>query len=99
MHAPAFVLVALLSLALAGCNRAGQDSRPVPGATGSGTSDASGRSPTAPAGAGLSGGMSGTSGLGMTGTFPGGTTTQSLGAGPAAAGSPNRTPRSGVGTR
>jgi len=99
MRARALALVALLSLGLAGCNRPVEGNAPPPGTSGSGTSDAGGGSQTAPAGSGLSGGMSGTSGLGMTGTFPSGTTTQSLGAGLAVAGSPNRTPRSGVGTR
>jgi hypothetical protein len=75
----------------------------APGTSGSGTSDASGRNPASQPGAGLGGGMGGSSGLGMTGTFPAGTTTQSAstrsdGEG-VAAGSTNRTPRSGVGTR
>jgi hypothetical protein len=96
MRARALALVALLSLGLAGCNRPVEGNAPQPGTSGSGTSDGS---QAAPAGSGLSGGMSGTSGLGMTGTFPSGTTTQSSGAGPAATGSPNRTPRGSVGTR
>jgi hypothetical protein len=99
MQAAALALLALLSLGLAGCNRPVEGTSPPPGTTGSGTSDAGGRSQAAPAGAGLSGGISGTSGLGMTGTFPSGTTTQSSGASPAASGSANRTPRSAVGTR
>jgi hypothetical protein len=70
-----------------------------PGATGSGTADAGGQNQASQPGAGLAGGMSGSSGLGMTGTFPAGTGTQSAGAGAASSGSPNRSPRSGVGTR
>ncbi|HXD40964.1 MAG TPA: hypothetical protein VN649_10410 [Ramlibacter sp.] len=99
MHPRALALVALLSLGLAGCNRPVEGNAPPPGTTGSGTSDGAGRGPAATTGTGLSGGMSGTSGLGMTGTFPSGTATQSSGAGPAPEGGPNRTPRSGVGTR
>jgi hypothetical protein len=72
---------------------------PVPGTTGSGTSDPAGRSETPQPGTGLARGMGGPSGLGMTGTFPSGTTTQSSGEGAAAAGSPNRTSQSRVGTR
>jgi hypothetical protein len=72
---------------------------PVPGATGSGTSDAGGRSQTPQSGTGLAGGMGGPSSLGMTGTFPSGTATQSQGEGEAAAGSGNRTPAGGVGMR
>jgi hypothetical protein len=98
MRARPLVLMALLSLGLAGCNRPTEGAPTAPGTTGSGAPDAGGRSQTAQPGARLSGGMSGSSGLGMTGTFPSGTTTtQSAGA--AAAGSPDRTPRSGVGTR
>lgn len=99
MQPRTLMLVALLSLGLAGCNRAVEGDPPAAGITGSGTSEAGGRSQTAQPGAGLAGGMSGPSGLGMTGTFPSGTTTQSSGAGAAPAGSPNRTPRSGLGTR
>jgi hypothetical protein len=72
---------------------------PVPGTTGSGTSDAGGRSQSPQPGSGLAGGMGAPSSLGMTGTFPSGTATQSTGEGAAASGSSNRTPKSGVGNR
>jgi hypothetical protein len=68
------------------------------GTSGSGTSDASSSQGAQP-GAGLSGGLTGTSGLGMTGSFPTGTATQSFGSGLAIEGSPHRAPRSGLGTR
>ena len=92
----------LAALALAGCDRpVHRDSgAPVtPGATGSGTSDAGGRSQVAQPGTGLSGGLGG-SGVGMTGSFPAGnTSTQASGSGAATDGSPNRTSKSSVGNR
>ena len=42
----------------------------VPGTTGRGTSDPGGRSQSAQAGVGTAGGLGGSSGLGMTGSFP-----------------------------
>jgi hypothetical protein len=99
MQAPALAIVGLLALGLASCDRSVEGNPPPPGMAGSGTSEPGGRSQTAPPGAGLGGGMSGTSGLGMTGSFPSGTTTHASGAGAAAEGSPNRSPRSSVGTR
>ncbi len=99
MQAPALMLVALLSPGLAGCNRAAEGNPPAAGTSGSGTSEVGGRNQAARPGAGLAGGMGGPSGLGMTGSFPSGTTTQSSGAGAAVAGNPNRTPRTDVGTR
>lgn len=136
MQGRARVLVALLALALVGCNRPVEGNPNPPGrpatanATESAVPSAPDTSPRAPAGvkglptpagssggdaavstsgsgtsnasssqgAGLSGGLTGTSGLGMTGSFPTGTATQSFGSGLAIGGSPHRTPGSGLGT-
>lgn len=70
-----------------------------PGTSGRGTADAIAATQSAQPGVGLAGGMSGSSGLGMTGSFPTGTATQSSGAGAAPGGSSNRSPSSGAGTR
>ena len=105
MRRGAILLAALLSLGLAGCSRAGEGNPNAPGGdappgtSGRGTADAGGVNQPAQPGAGLAGGMGGSSGLGMTGSFPRGTATQSAGAGAVTRGSPNRSPRSGVGTR
>ena len=65
-----------------------------PGLTGSGTAEAGGRTQAPAPGTGLNGG------LGMAGTAPaGGGTSAPMGAGPAAAGSPNTTTDSAVGRR
>ena len=68
----------------------------VPGTSGSGISNAGGRSQSPPPGSGSAGGLSGPSGLGMTGSFPTGSGTQSLGAGN---GSTNSTRANSIGNR
>jgi hypothetical protein len=78
-----WALALLAGLALAGCdNRGGAAGQPetrgpgaVMGASGGGTSEPASRSQTPPAGAGLNGG------LGMTGSFPAGSSTQAGGDG------------------
>lgn len=66
----------------------------MPGVTGKGTSDPSGRSQSAQVGVGTTGGLGGNSGLGMTGSFPPG---QAQGA--AGAGNSNRTSNDAAGQR
>jgi hypothetical protein len=86
---------AALSLALAACDRQkspNATTQPVPGTSGTGTSDATGQA--ARPGAGLNGGLA-------TGSAQGGAQpnpTQSAGAGPDD-GSKNRTPHNSVGNR
>jgi hypothetical protein len=76
----------------------------VPGTTGGGTPDPGGRSQAAQVGVGTAGGLGGSSGLGMTGSFPAsgasaaGQQGQDQG-GVAPAGSTNRTPANAVGRR
>lgn len=67
----------------------------VPGTTGKGTSEMGGRSQAPQPGVGLSGGLGGSTGLGMTGNFPAGTPTQ----GTAPQGGANRSNGSATGAR
>jgi hypothetical protein len=98
----AFVFTAAVLLVQAGCNRGGNPdpsgggnnatsnpSAAIPGTSGKGTDVAGSRSQTPPPGSGLGGG------LGMSGSFPSGTATQSSGGG-ATDGSTNRKPGSGA---
>lgn len=72
----------------------------VPGTTGRGTSEVGARSQAAQPGIGTAGGLGGSSGLGMTGSFPAaGASTAGQGGGPALAGSTNSTPSSAAGNR
>jgi len=95
----AFVFTAAVLLVQAGCNRGGNPdasgggnaamsspSGTVPGTSGKGTDVSGSRSQAPPPGSGLNGG------LGMTGSFPSGTASQSSSGG-GTEGSTNRTPR------
>jgi hypothetical protein len=86
------LVAAALSLALAACDRQkspNASTQPVPGTSGTGTADATGRA--APPGSGLNGGLG-------TGTAQGRAPTQAAGAGPAEGGK-NRTTHDSVGNR